>query len=86
MTTVRKSFDQVELESPRGQLNGLWKSSMQFMSTVTGGSLLVDQDAEIHERICKMKKWADLTRKQLGYYPDVEVRDFVASLSTSSAH
>ena len=45
-----------------------------------------DQQAILHERVGQIKKWANSQRKISGNYPEAKELEFVALLSTSSAH
>jgi hypothetical protein len=83
MTRTRMSIAAQIAKSARGQLDKVWRQTMQPMSSSVRGSILNDETADVHEKICDMKKWADKLAATSGDYPDAEVLHFVASLKTS---
>ena len=81
MQAQRKSFYQQELESPRGQLDGLWRKTMTPMSTAMPVGMLDGQKHDLHETVAEFKQWADREHATTGIYPDGEVQKFLAKFS-----
>ena len=67
----------------RGQLDAILRRTRQPMSTNVNGSIMDDYTAEVHEKLCEMKRWADHFALKSNEYPDAAVLHFVASLKTS---
>ena len=55
MQAQRKSFYQQGLESPRGQLDGLWRKTMTLMSTAMPFRMLDEQMHDLHETVAEYK-------------------------------
>ncbi len=81
MQAQRKSFYQQELESPRGQLDGLWKKTMTPMSTAMPVRMLDGQKHDLDETVAEFKQWADRQHATTEIYPDGEVLKFLAKFS-----
>ncbi len=81
MNIGRTSLYQHELNTPRGQLNSLWRKTMQLMTTGVPTKMLDNHDCDWHETVEKLKHWADSQHAKSGIYPDHEVLKFLAKFS-----
>lgn len=81
MQAQRKSFYQQEFESPRGQIDGLWRKTRTLMSTAMPCRMLDEEMSGWHERIARIKRWADRRNGRTGIYPNELVQKFLAKFS-----
>ena len=81
MQAQRKSSYQQGLESPRGQLDGLWRKTMTLMSTDMPFRMLDEQTHDLQETVAEFKQWADREHATTGIYPDGEVQKLLAKFS-----
>ena len=81
MQAQRKSIYQQELESPRGQLDDLWRKTMTPMSTAMPVRMLDGQKHDLHEAVAELKHRVDRQHATTGIYPDGEVLKFLAKFS-----
>ena len=81
MNPTRIGMYEQELNSPRGQIDALWRRSMQPMSTNNPAGVLDEQKSDLHEEVAHMKQWADSQHATTGVYPDDEILKFLAKLT-----
>ena len=81
MTATRRSFSTQDGETPRGQLDELWRKTMQLASNSIPVRMLDEQKGDLHESVAEFKQWADRQHATTGIYPDGEVLKFLAKFS-----
>ncbi len=81
MNIGRTSLYQHDLNTPCGQLNSLWRKTMQPMSTALLPRLLDEPLSNLHETIDELKRRADRQHATTGIYPEGEVLKFLVKFS-----
>lgn len=75
------SMLELELETPRGQLDALWRNTMELASA--GGCRIVTDEwnGKLHKLVDRVKDKADNLAGETGVYPDAFVLRFLKRIA-----